>query len=109
MTTSAKPVPIQIDAYAESADGMTLPRAVAAASLVAGACLLLAGRRKAALAAVAAGSAAMALEKPEMIREIWRNMPGYLRSGQDFLVRAERTVEDLRARGERIRSILTRA
>lgn len=110
MTTSAKPIPIQIDAYpAKPAAETLLPRAIAAVSLVAGAYLLLTGRRKAALAAVAAGAAAVAIEKPEVIREVWQNAPGYLRSGQDFLLKAECAVEDIRARGERIRSILSRA
>lgn len=82
------------------------PRAVAAGSLVASACLLLAGRRKGALAAAVAGAAVATLEKPEVIQDFWANTPKYLRAGQDFLLRAEDVVEDLRAKGERVRGIL---
>lgn len=109
MTSSGNPHPIQIDAYtAESANQSLLPRTVAAVSLVAGAWLLLTGRRTAALAAVAAGAAAVVAEKPEVVREIWRNTPDYIRTGQDFLVKAERTVDDLRSKGERLRAMMSR-
>lgn len=83
-------------------------RAVAAGSLVASAWLLIAGKRKAALAVAAAGAAAAVLESPETAREIWENVPGYLRKGQDFLVRAEDFVEDLAKKGEKFRETLMR-
>jgi hypothetical protein len=85
------------------------PRAVAAGSLVAGAFLLLAGRRRAALAAMLAGAAVAAMEKPQVVREIWENTPKYLRAGQDFLLRAEDVVDDLRAKSEKLKGMLNRA
>lgn len=84
------------------------PRAAAAASLITGACLLLSGRRKAALAATAAGAAFSLLEHPEAARELWSNVPGYLRTGQDLLVRAEEFVEDLAKKGEKFRRTVAR-
>ncbi|RXS94370.1 hypothetical protein [Silvibacterium dinghuense] len=83
-------------------------RAVAAGSLVASAWLLIAGKRKAALAVAAAGAAAAVIESPETVREIWEKTPGYLRAGQDFLVRAEGFVEDLAKKGEKLRETLMR-
>lgn len=76
--------------------------------MLAGAYLLFTGRRKAALAVVVAGAGVAAMEKPELAREIWENTPKYLRAGQDFLVRAEDVVEDIRKKGERLREMLSR-
>lgn len=83
--------------------------AAAAGSLVAAALLLMTGRRKAALAAVAAGAAVTALENPEALREIWDNTPKYLKAGQDFLLRAEDVVDDLKNKGERLKSMMNKA
>ena len=85
------------------------PRAVAAGTLVAGAFLLMAGRRRGALAAVVAGAAVAALEKPQVLRDIWENTPKYLRAGQDFLLRAEDVVDDLRAKSEKLKGMLNKA
>lgn len=85
------------------------PRAVAAGTLVAGAFLLLSGRRKGALAAVVAGGVVAALEKPQLLRDIWENTPKYLRAGQDFLLRAEDVVDDLRAKSEKLKGMLNNA
>lgn len=81
-------------------------RAVAAGSLIAGACLFLSGRRKAALAVVSAGATVGLLEKPEAARELWDSLPGYLRKGQDVLVRAEEVIEQLAKQGNKLRSSL---
>lgn len=109
MMTDTNSLPAQTTATPELVREPSWPRAVAAGSLVAGALLLLAGRRKGALAAAVAGAAIATLEKPELIREIWDNTPKYLRAGQDFLLRAEDVVEDLHTKGERVRGILNKA
>lgn len=83
-------------------------RVVAAGSLLAGAFLLFSGRRRAAMAAAVTGAAVAALEKPEVVKEIWENTPKYLRRGQEFLLRAENVVEDLKAKGERLREMMSR-
>jgi hypothetical protein len=78
-------------------------RSVAAGSFVVGALLLLAGRRKSALAVSAAGAAVALLESPEIVREAWNAMPRLVRTGQDFLVRIEDFVEELNKQGQHIR------
>jgi hypothetical protein len=50
-----------------------------------------------------------ALENPDAVKEIWDNTPKYLKAGQDFLLRAEDVVDDLKNKGERIRAMLNKA
>jgi hypothetical protein len=110
MNTNLKALPAQIDArLPEVVKETPWPRAVAAGSLLAAAYLLFTGRRNAAMAAAAAGVAVAALERPELVKEIWANTPKYLRASQDFLLRAEAAVEDLKIKGEKLRDILSRA
>jgi hypothetical protein len=107
MTTNLNTLPSQTGApAAEIVYENPWPRAMAAGSLLAGAVLLLAGRRKAALAAAVAGAAVATLERPEVLKELWDNTPKYLRAGQEFLLRAEDVVDDLRAKAEKIRGML---
>ena len=109
MTTDLKRIPAQIDARVpEIVKEFPWTRAVAAGSLIAGAYLLFSGRRKAALAAAVAGAAVAALEKPEMVKELWDNTPKYLRAGQDFLLRAEDVVEDLRKKSIKLREMVSK-
>ncbi|HEX3438273.1 MAG TPA: hypothetical protein VHT24_16010 [Pseudacidobacterium sp.] len=79
-------------------------RTVAAGSLVAGACLFLAGRRKTALAVVATGATVGLLEHPEAAKELWDSLPNYLRKGQDFLVRVEDFVTEVAKQGSKLRN-----
>ena len=81
---------------------------VAAASMVAGAVLLLTGRKRQALAVAAAGAAFTLLERPEDAQELWSKLPGYIRGGQDFLVRAETFVEKLAEQVARVRESVSR-
>ncbi len=81
-------------------------RTVAAGSLVAGACLFLAGHRKLALGVAAAGATVGLLEHPEAARELWESLPGYLRKGQDVLVRVEDFVNEVAKQGGKLRSSL---
>lgn len=81
-------------------------RTIAAGSFVVGALLLLAGRRKSALAVSAAGAAVALLENPEMVREAWNAMPRMVRTGQDFLVRIEDFMEELNKQGQQIRKVV---
>lgn len=79
-------------------------RAVAAGSLVAGACLFLSGKRKAALAVVATGATVGLLEHPQSARELWESLPGYLRRGQDVLVRVEDFLNEVAKQGSKLRN-----
>jgi hypothetical protein len=81
-------------------------RTVAAGSLVAGALLLIAGRRKSALAVSAAGAAVALLENPEIVRETWNAMPRAIRTGQDFLVRVEDFLEELNKQAQHVRKVM---
>ena len=83
-------------------------RHVAAGSLVAGAVLLVMGNKRAALAVAAAGAAVALLERPEAAQELWARLPEYIRSGQDFLVKAEGVVEKLGEQAARLRESMGR-
>jgi hypothetical protein len=83
-------------------------RNIAAASLIAGAVLLVAGKKRAALAVASAGAAVTLLERPEAAQELWSNLPGYIRQGQDFLVRAEGVIERFGEQAARLREQIGR-
>ena len=103
-------IPKQIEAVRdrlpEIPPEVTWTRAVAAGSLIASAVLLVTGRRKSALAVAAGGAAVALLEKPEVVQEIWKGIPGYLHSAKDMLVRVEEFVEDVAAKGDKFRKTL---
>ena len=104
-------IPKQIEAVRDSLPEISAEvpwtRAVAAGSLVASAILLFTGRRKSALAIAAGGAAVALLEKPEVVQEIWKGIPGYIHSAKDMLVRVEEFVEDVAAKGEKLRKTIT--
>jgi hypothetical protein len=101
-------LPKQIEArIPDSMPDIPWTRVVAAGSLVASAVLLVTGRRKSALAVAAGGAAVAMLEKPEVVQEIWKAIPGYLNSARDMLVRVEEFAEDLAAKGDKLRKTLT--
>jgi hypothetical protein len=101
-------MPKQIEArIPDSLPDVPWTRVVAAGSLLAGAWLLFTGRRKAALAVAAGGAAVALLENPEVARELWKGIPGYLHSAKDMLVRAEEFVEDVAEKGNKLRQTLT--
>jgi hypothetical protein len=101
-------LPKQIEArMPDSVSEVPWTRAVAATSLIASAYLLVTGRRKSALAVAAGGAAVALLEKPEALQKLWMGMPGYLHSAKDMLVRVEEFVEDLAAKGDKLRKTLT--
>ncbi len=81
---------------------------VAAVSLVAGAVLLVTGRKREALIVAATGAATTLLEKPESAQQLWSSLPTYIRSGQDFLVRAETFIERLGEQAARLRETIGR-
>ncbi len=106
-------IPQQIgDSLPETArnamEDVSWQRMLAAGTLAASAVLLFSGRRKSALA-LAAGAAGVALlEYPEAAKEIWTNIPRYIRSAQDFFVKAEDLVEQVAEQGQRLRSLIAR-
>jgi hypothetical protein len=81
-------------------------RAVAAGSLLTSVCLLIAGKRKAALAVAATGTVVALMEDPEAIRNFWNDLPDYVRSGQKFLGRLEGFVEQIGEQGDKLHKTL---
>ena len=86
----------------ETPSEVSLPRAAAAGSLVLSAALLMAGKRKSAVAAAVMAGALVALESPEVVKRVWDGIPEYLRRGQDFLVRMEDLVGDISEQGQKL-------
>ncbi len=80
----------------------------AAIALVAGAVLLVCGKRRQALAIAAAGAAGTLLERPQAAQELWSALPGHIRTGQDFLVRAEGFIERLGEQAAKLREVLAK-
>ena len=81
-------------------------RAVAAGSLLTSVCLLLAGKRKAALAIAATGTVVALMEDPDAIRGFWNDLPDYVKSGQKLLGRLEGVVEQIAEQGENLRKTI---
>ena len=88
---------------------MTWLRALAAGSLVAGAALLLTGRRKAALTASGLGAAVILAEDPEAIKELWHAVPNYLQNGHELLGRLEGVLDGISEQSGRVRQLVRRA
>lgn len=87
---------------------LTWTRGLATGSLIAGALLLLSGKRRAGIAFTAVGAAAALLEDVDGTRELWNSIPQYIESGQQVLNRVEKFVEDLGEQGDRVAKMLNR-
>lgn len=88
---------------------MTWLRAIAAGSLVAGAALLLTGRKKAALTASGLGAAVILAEDPEAVKELWKRVPAFLQDGHELLGRLEGVLDGISEQGGRVRQLIRRA
>ncbi len=77
-------------------------------ALIAGALLLLAGKRKTGLAMTATGTTLALLENKEIVREWWESLPGYLDDAQRMLDQAAATIDDLSAKRDKVMGILRR-
>lgn len=88
---------------------MTWLRALAAGSLVAGAALLLTGRKKAALTASGLGAAVILAEDPEAVRDLWQRVPDYLQDGHELIGRLEGVLDGISEQGGRVRQLIRRA
>ena len=62
-----------------------------------------AGRRRG-----APGAVATIFERPQQAQELWTRLPDHIRTGQDFLVRAEAFIEKLAEQSARIRETISR-
>jgi len=88
---------------------ITWLRALAAGSLVAGAALLLTGRRKAALTVSGLGAAVILAEDPEAMKELWQRVPNYLQDGHEMLGRLEGVLDGITEQSGRVRQLVRRA
>jgi hypothetical protein len=84
-------------------------RTVAAGSLVTGAILLAAGKRKSGLAVAVAGTVFALVEDPAGVKKAWNNLPDYLDNGHTLLGRLEKFVGELTAQGEKLREVVEKA
>ncbi len=84
-------------------------RALAAGSLVAGAALLLTGRKKAALTASGLGAAVILAEDPDAMKQLWQCVPDYLQDGHELLGRLEGVLDGITEQGGRVKQLVRRA
>jgi hypothetical protein len=80
----------------------------AGGSFLAGALLLITGRKRAGLVVAAAATAVTLLDQKETVAAWWNTLPQYLDDAQRLLEKAQRTVDDLAAAREKVRSMLSR-
>jgi hypothetical protein len=93
---------------AKLTENLTWTRGLATGSLIAGAILLVTGKRRAGIALTAIGATAALLEDVDGTRELWNSIPEYIESGQQVLNRVERFVEELSEQGERVVKMLNK-
>jgi hypothetical protein len=70
--------------------------------------MLLAGWRRAGMVTAVAGTVVTLLDQQETIRSWWSVIPGYIDDVQRLLDQVESTVEDIDAKRESLRQILSR-
>lgn len=70
--------------------------AIAAGScLIAGGLLLFSGKRRAAMAAAAAGTSLAMLEQQDLLRSLWRQLPGYVDQVQSAINQIRSTMDEI--------------
>jgi hypothetical protein len=89
---------------AENEPSPTL-RLAAGGTLLAGAVLLLAGKRKAGLALTATGTALTLLHEKDTTLRWWAALPLFLSNAQRVIGKAEQAMDEVNARKDKFRSI----
>lgn len=79
----------------------------AGGSLVAGACLLIAGRRRAGMVMAASGTAIALLDQQDTLRRWWGAVPRYLDQAQTMVGRVQDAVKELSEKSETVRRALS--
>jgi hypothetical protein len=77
-------------------------------SLLVGSLLMLSGKRRAGLLLTAAGTALALVEEQEMVRAWWQALPGYLDNAQRVLEEAQKTIDDLSSKRDKLRALFNR-
>lgn len=75
---------------------------------LAGGLLLLSGKKKAGLMVTAGAMALTLVDQKDTVREWWNTLPGYLDDAQRLLDQATRTIDDLAAKRDKLRSMFNR-
>lgn len=91
---------------AQSAEDVHWIRYAAAGTLAISGALLITGRRRAGLIAAASGAALAMLDQRAVVTAWWNALPSFLEELHGTLGRAETTVEELSAQGQRLRDIM---
>ena len=97
-----------IETHNQSHDDKEWIGAAVSGSLLIGSFLLLTGKRRAGLVFTAAGTALALLEEQETVRTWWNALPGYLDNAQRLLEEAQKTMDDLSSKREKLRSLFQR-
>jgi hypothetical protein len=84
-------------------------RVAAGGALLAGGILILAGQKRAGMAAAATGTALAMLDEHEALRSWWRQLPGYVDQVQRVISQVQDAVEDIAEKRESLRRVLMRA
>ena len=80
----------------------------AGGTFLAGALLMLSGKKKAALAVTGSAMAMSLLDQRETVREWWTSIPRHLDNAERFLGHAENTIKDLASKRDKLRSMFNR-
>jgi hypothetical protein len=83
-------------------------RVAAAGAIVAGGLLLLTGWRRAGLITAASGTVVTLLDQQDTVRTWWTHIPGFIDDFQRMLAQVEGTVQDIDAKRESLRQILSK-
>lgn len=83
-------------------------RVTAAATLVTGGALLLAGKNRLGLVAAAAGTSLAMIDQQHTLKKWWELLPGYIVEVQGVLEQVDKAVEELAAQREKISHVLGR-
>jgi hypothetical protein len=92
----------------EERDATNWTSVAAAGAIVAGGLLLLAGWRRTGMVTATAGTVVTLLDQEDTIRSWWAVVPGYIENIQRVLDQVEGTVEEIDAKRESLRQILSR-
>jgi len=88
---------------APAEDSANWIRIAAASTLAASGALLVTGHRRAGLLTALTGAALALIDQQDAVCAWWNALPGYLEEVDELLCRAQSTVEDLSAQGQKLR------
>jgi uncharacterized protein YjeT (DUF2065 family) len=104
---SVVPIPRQAEPKLNDEPSAAL-RLTAGSALLAGAVLLLSGKRRAGLVATAAGTALTLLHEKETTLRWWAALPLVLNNVQNLVGKAQTAMDEVNARKDKIRGIFRR-